>query len=81
MVDATSATVASIFGSSPATVFVESGVGVAQGGRTGLTAIIAGLLFLPFLFLSPLINSISYGYYCSIINTYRYINDATNYRC
>jgi len=31
-------------------------VGIAQGGRTGLTAIVAGTLFLPFLFLSPLLS-------------------------
>ncbi|MGQ4002651.1 NCS2 family permease [Francisellaceae bacterium CB300] len=58
LVDATSATISGIIGSSPTTVVIESGVGIAQGGRTGLTAVLAGLMFLPFLFLSPLINSI-----------------------
>ncbi len=58
LVDATSATISGIIGSSPTTVVIESGVGIAQGGRTGLTAVFAGLMFLPFLFLSPLINSI-----------------------
>ena len=58
IVDAISATASGIIGSSPTTVVIESGVGIAQGGRTGLTAVFAGLMFLPFLFLSPLINSI-----------------------
>lgn len=58
LADATSATISGILGSSPSTVVVESGVGIAQGARTGLTAVFAGLMFLPFLFLSPLINSI-----------------------
>jgi AGZA family xanthine/uracil permease-like MFS transporter len=43
-------------GVSPATVYIESSTGVRSGGRTGLTAVIAGLLFLPFLFLSPLLS-------------------------
>lgn len=58
LVDAAGATISGMLGSSPSTVVVESGVGVAQGGSTGLTAVFAGLLFLPFLFLSPLISSI-----------------------
>ncbi|ASG68690.1 permease [Francisella halioticida] len=58
LADAASATVSGILGSSPSTVVVESGVGIAQGARSGLTAIFAGLMFLPFLFLSPLISSI-----------------------
>ncbi len=58
LVDATNAGISGIIGTSPATVVVESGVGIAQGGRTGLTAVFAGLMFLPFLFLAPLISSI-----------------------
>ncbi|AIT10289.1 permease [Candidatus Francisella endociliophora] len=58
LADSISATLSGIIGSSPTTVTVESGVGIAQGGRTGLTAVFAGLMFLPFLFLSPLINAI-----------------------
>ena len=44
-----------IVGASPATAYIESSTGVRAGGRTGLTAVVAGLLFLPFLFLSPLV--------------------------
>ena len=47
---------AGLAGTSPATPFIESSTGVRTGGRTGLTAVVAGLLFLPFLFLSPLLS-------------------------
>ncbi|GAB3314050.1 NCS2 family permease [Larkinella ripae] len=57
-VDAVATTVAGFLGTSPGTAYVESAVGIAQGGRTGLTAIVAGALFLPFLFLSPLLSVI-----------------------
>lgn len=56
IVDAASTTISGLFGSSAGTSYIESAAGIEQGGRTGLTAIIAGLLFLPFLFLSPLLS-------------------------
>ncbi|MHA1776928.1 MAG: NCS2 family permease [Promethearchaeia archaeon] len=46
------------FGTSDATTYIESAAGVEQGGRTGLTAIITGLCFLPFMFFSPLLKAI-----------------------
>lgn len=55
LTDAVSTTLAGILGTSPGTAYIESAVGIAQGGRTGLTAIVAGCCFLPFLFLSPLL--------------------------
>jgi len=55
LVDAVSTTVSGLFGSSSGTTYIESAAGVEEGGRTGLTAIVAGLLFLPFMFLSPLL--------------------------
>jgi adenine/guanine/hypoxanthine permease len=58
IVDGISTTVSGLFGTSAGTSYIESAAGVQEGGRTGLTAIIAGLLFLPFLFLSPLISMI-----------------------
>jgi AGZA family xanthine/uracil permease-like MFS transporter len=45
-----------LFGSSPGTAYIESASGVQAGGRTGLTAVFAGLLFLPFLFFAPLVK-------------------------
>lgn len=55
-VDAIAALISAPLGTSPATVYLESGAGIQQGGRTGLVALVAGLLFLPFLFLSPLLS-------------------------
>lgn len=58
LTDAVATTLAGLLGTSPGTAYIESAVGIAQGGRTGLTAIVAGTLFLPFLFLSPLLAMI-----------------------
>ena len=46
------------FGCSPVTSYVESSAGVEAGGRTGLTSIVVGLLFLFAMFLSPLASII-----------------------
>jgi len=45
-------------GTSPVTSYVESAAGVAVGGRTGLTSIVVGLLFLLTLFFTPLVQAI-----------------------
>ena len=45
-------------GTSSTTSFIESGAGVEAGGRTGLTAVIVGVIFLACLFLAPLAQSI-----------------------
>ncbi|MEZ0483830.1 NCS2 family permease [Fibrella aquatica] len=58
LTDAVATTLAGVLGTSPGTAYIESAVGIAQGGRTGLVAIVAGCLFLPFLFLSPLLSVI-----------------------
>jgi AGZA family xanthine/uracil permease-like MFS transporter len=42
------------FGCSPVTSYVESSAGVEAGGRTGLTAVVVGILFIMAMFLSPL---------------------------
>ncbi len=56
MVDALGTTFSGLFGTSSATTYIESAAGVEEGGRTGLTAVVAGLLFLPFMFFSPLLS-------------------------
>lgn len=56
--DAMATTIAGLSGSSPGTAYIESAVGIEQGGRTGLTALTAALLFLPFLFLAPLLSMV-----------------------
>jgi len=58
VVDATSALISAPLGTSPANAYVESAAGISQGGRTGLVAVVCGLLFIPFLFLSPLLSLI-----------------------
>jgi AGZA family xanthine/uracil permease-like MFS transporter len=58
LVDGVSTTISGVFGSSPGTSYIESAAGVEQGGRSGLTAVVAGLLFLPFMFLAPLLGFI-----------------------
>lgn len=55
-VDALSALLSGPLGTSPAVAYLESAAGIAQGGRTGLVAVVCGLLFLPFMFLSPLLS-------------------------
>ena len=54
MADAVGTTIGAMLGTSTVTTYVESAAGVAEGGRTGLTAATAGVLFVAALFLSPL---------------------------
>lgn len=58
MVDGVSTTMSGLFGSSPGTSYIESAAGIEEGGRSGLTAVVAGAMFLPFMFLSPLLGFI-----------------------
>lgn len=58
IVDAFSTMISGPFGTSSCTCYIESAAGVEEGGRTGLTAIVAGLMFLPFMFFSPLLSVI-----------------------
>ena len=56
--DATFISVGALLGSSPCTAFIESGAGIAEGGRTGLTAIVAGLCFIVSIFFAPIFASV-----------------------
>ena len=47
-----------VVGTSPVTSYVESAAGVAVGGRTGLTSVVVGILFLATLFFAPLVQAI-----------------------
>lgn len=58
LVDAFSTTISGLAGTSSGTTYIESSAGVAAGGKTGLTAVVTGILFLPFMFLSPLLSLI-----------------------
>ena len=56
LVDALAAVLGGGMGASSVTSYIESGSGVAEGGRTGLTSVVVGLLFLLALPFSPLIS-------------------------
>ena len=56
--DSVGTAVGAVLGTSTTTTFVESASGVAEGGRTGLTAVIAAILFALSLFLSPIFLAI-----------------------
>ncbi len=57
--DAVATTAGALMGTSTVSSYIESATGVAQGGRTGFTAITVGVLFLLSLFFSPLLGSIN----------------------
>ena len=52
--DSGASIIGTFFGCSPVTSYVESSAGVEAGGRTGLTAVVVGILFIFAMFLSPL---------------------------
>ncbi|MBR6769959.1 MAG: NCS2 family permease [Lachnospiraceae bacterium] len=58
LADAIATSAGAVLGTSTTTTYVESAAGVTQGGRTGLTAIAAGMLFLLSIFFSPLFLTI-----------------------
>lgn len=58
LTDAIGTTAGSLMGTSTITTFVESSAGIAEGGKTGLTAVTAGCLFALALFFSPIFLAI-----------------------
>lgn len=54
MADAVGTSLGAVLGTSTVTTYVESASGIAEGGRTGLTSLTTGVLFLLALFFSPL---------------------------
>ena len=56
--DAAATTIGALIGTSTTTSFIESAAGVEEGGRTGLTAIVTGLLFILTMFLLPVFKAI-----------------------
>jgi adenine/guanine/hypoxanthine permease len=56
--DATATVVGALTGTSTVVSYVESAAGVAAGGRSGVTAIVTGLLFLAALFVAPVVGAI-----------------------
>jgi AGZA family xanthine/uracil permease-like MFS transporter len=58
LVDATGVSLGAVLGTSTITAFVESAAGVGAGGRTGLTAVVCGIMFLLALFFTPIVGLI-----------------------
>ena len=55
LTDAVGTTLGAVFGTSTVTTYIESAAGIEEGGRTGLTALVVGVLFLAVgLFVSPI---------------------------
>ncbi len=58
LADSGATVVGALLGTSTTTSYIESNTGISVGGRTGLTAIVVGLLFLATLFVAPLVGAI-----------------------
>ena len=58
LIDSLAAIAGGASSTSSATTYIESGSGVAAGGRTGWVAVVAGALFIPFLFFAPVIGMV-----------------------
>lgn len=76
LVDSAAAVTGGLFGASSITTYVESAAGVAEGGRTGLSPVVTGLLFALCAFFAPLVQMIGGGFrletaqqYCLLIDS------------
>ncbi len=58
LADATATVAGSLAGTSTVVSYIESAAGVVAGGRSGVTAIVTGLLFIAALFLAPLVGAV-----------------------
>jgi AGZA family xanthine/uracil permease-like MFS transporter len=54
MADAIATTAGAVLGTSTVTTFVESGAGISEGGKTGLTSLVTGILFILAIFVAPI---------------------------
>ena len=59
IVDASGTIFGAVIGTSTVTSYIESSAGIGVGGRTGLTAVVTGVLFLLAIFLSPLLSLVT----------------------
>ncbi|WP_222918431.1 NCS2 family permease [Natrinema sp. SYSU A 869] len=68
MADAIGTSIGAMIGTSTVTTYIESSTGVEEGGRTGFTALVVGLLFLLSLLLVPVISAIpQYASYLALV--------------
>ena len=58
MVDGLATSFGAVLGTSPVTTYIESAPGIAEGGKTGLTALVVGFYFLLSIFFAPLLASV-----------------------
>lgn len=58
LADAIATSAGAVLGTSTTTTFVESATGISAGGRTGLTAVVTGILFLLSMFFAPIFTAI-----------------------
>jgi AGZA family xanthine/uracil permease-like MFS transporter len=58
MVDALSISVGAVLGTPPVTAYIESGAGISEGGKTGLTSMATGVCFFISIFFAPIFASI-----------------------
>jgi adenine/guanine/hypoxanthine permease len=58
IVDAFATSLAGLFGSSSGTAYIESAAGIEAGGRSGWTAVFTALLFVPCLFIGPVVQMV-----------------------
>ena len=58
LADATATAAGALMGTSTVTTYIESGSGIIAGGRTGLTAVVTGVLFMLAIFLAPIAGMI-----------------------
>ncbi|KAL2885523.1 putative xanthine/uracil permease [Ceratocystis lukuohia] len=57
-VDSITISIGALFGTPPVTAFVESGAGISEGGKTGLTSLCTGICFFIAIFFAPIFASI-----------------------
>lgn len=67
IVDSAAAAVGGLIGASSLTTFVESASGAADGGRTGLTSIVTGILFILSAFFAPVISCVPSAATCGAL--------------
>jgi len=70
LADAIGTVAGAVLGTSTVTAYIESGAGVAAGGRTGLASVVTAMLFLVSLFLYPLVRMIGGGYTAGGVTLY-----------
>jgi len=61
LVDSAAAATGGLFGASSITTYIESAAGVAEGGRTGVTPIVTGVLFAAAAFFAPIVKMVGGG--------------------